>query len=154
MGILATQINFNMTTDFDTLDNEYGELKQNLNYTKQLNLNQNFFDGTDTGWIDNTDCFELINTKEYELNNGGTPLKSQNYDNKDFNIKLNSILTMKEETSGNNISKICFDNIGRPYKTNLNTANILTENIVLTLSTPNGDYNRTITIEKITGYIK
>ena len=153
MGILATQINFNPLTDVDKVDNEYGELLQDLKYVKQLNLNQSFFKGDDVNWINESDCFQLVNAKEYQLDNNGNVLIGQNLDNENFVKEINSNITIVDE-AGNNVNRICFDNLGRTYKNNLSTANILHEDLTITVSTNSNDYSQTIIIKPITGYIQ
>lgn len=153
VSILAVSIDLNPVNDVDTVDNEYGELYQDLNYLKQLNLNQSFFIGNDATWINKSDCLLLVNANEYNLNNNGTILQGQNFDNVGFTKNTKSNITMVDG-GGNAINRVCFDNMGRPYINNLATANIIQNDITISITNPKGDYVRRILIKPVTGYIQ
>lgn len=153
ISIIAQSVNFNFITDADQVDIERNEMLQDINYLKQLNLNQSFFLGNNANWINQSDCLVLNTKNQYELSNNGIVLAGQNNDGLNFTKNTKSIISIKD-TLGTPISTICFDNLGRPYNTNLATANIMQNDIIITLSTKNNDYSQSITINAITGYVQ
>jgi len=153
ISILAITLDINPTNDADEVDQEYELVKGDLNYIKQDNLNQDFFDSTDTNWINKTDCFVLNTKNQYELSNNGVVLAGKEMDSKGYSRDLKSNLEIKDK-DGNNLNKICFDNLGRAYKNNLSLSNQIKGDITLKIKTPSGDYEQIIKIKPITGYIQ
>lgn len=168
VGIVSSIVYINPVFDkYDEVNYEKENIKQDLIYLKQLNLNQDFFESTKIDWYNKTDCVEFnLANKTYTLRNLEIPIKNP------FNsepmkyidtagveqtgyyvVKLKHNITVKSE-DGTNIDTICFDNLGRPFKDNLLLSNMLKNNIIINIEIPDTTEKETIVINKYTGFIK
>jgi len=150
-GILAVSIQTEELTDIDMVSQEKVVLKKHIEYLQQLNLNQNFYNGADETWYNKTDCLDFDKANgTYTFNNTNrTILNPLDTSEPTFTITLRSTLDLPT-----NFDRLCFDNLGRPFKDNLLLTNLLDNNINILLQTPSNDYNETITIHSITGFIE
>lgn len=155
MSIILGTALMNFRTAVEITDVEHSELYHDLQFVKQLNLNQSFFDPNDANWKNKTDCFQLNNIHSYQLDNNASGILSsiQTMQGNYLKSDLKSDIIIKD-SSNNNINRICFDNLGRVYKTNLDLSNLMHENINITVMSYTKDYNLTISITPITGLIQ
>ena len=153
VGIMLGISVMNQNKEYEQVDQETRRFKHDLNYLKQLNLEQNFYLSNDTTWTSKSDCFVLDNSNQYSLKNNGNLLSSLNNDGLLYVINTKSKIIIKE-SDGTNINKICFDNIGRPYKNNLKISNILSNDLNITISTQDNEYKRELQLIKTTGFLK
>ena len=123
-----------------TLYLEKEKLVTAIKYTQHLSMQYNSFNPRDKDWYKKSFCIEIEQNK-ISIDKNGTYAKNP-LDKKDYIIKF-------ENSINSEIDRICFDNIGRPYKNNIDySSNVLHKNIDINIS------NLQLILWRETGYLQ
>lgn len=145
VGILGIYVSPKFGSSCGDLAKERDKIISAIRYTRHLSQTYNAFDYKDEFWRNKSFCFEIDDTlKEFNISKSGVlikdPLTKNDY-SKTFDSSFNF----------NNL-RLCFDNMGRPFRNNLDYANLTQNNLTLSLTCDSK--NTDITIHKETGYIE
>ena len=152
VGVMAATINFTNRDSSDKIEMEMNNIKRMINYVKSNNIIYDDFNSSSGTWEQETLCldYDLI-TNTFSIDKDGNIIKSFSNDSEDYEKTLKSKITMKD-TDGNNITRICFDTLGRLYKNDLSLSNIMQKNIIINLEHDN--LRKEIEIFNTTGYVR